>query len=144
MSWGISHKKAQKIQKGNRLSFCVFCVFLWLVSSALAQQRPLITEDPRLIPDGALVVESGFSYAHKAQFPLSGLTGDETSIFVNGFNFSLGPRAEFQINGAIQNFLKAGNQWHNDFGDWSLSTKIRVIPETHMMPIISFRPTMVL
>ena len=129
----------------SNLQFFSVFVSLWLLQSlAVAQQRPLITEDPRLIPDGALVVESGFSYAHKAQFPLSGLTGDETSIFLNGFNFSLGPRAEFQINGTIQNFLKAGNQWRNDFGDWSLSTKIRVIPETHLMPIISFRPTMVL
>jgi hypothetical protein len=144
MSWGISHKKAQKTQKGIHRSFCVFCVFLWLIPSALAQQRPLLTEDPRLIPNGAFVVESGFSYAHKAQFPLSGLKGDEYSLFLNGFNFSLGPRAEFQINGAIQNFVKSGNYWRNDWGDWSLSTKIRIVPETHLLPIISFRPTMVL
>src|SRR5262245_20848291 len=127
----------------SRISGAVFlCVFvsLWLP----AQQRPLLTEDPRLIPNGAFVMESGFGYARKAQFPLSGLKGDEYSAFVNGLNFSLGPRAEFQINGAIQNFVKVGNDWRNDWGDWSLSTKIRLIPETHVLPIISFRPTIVL
>src|SRR6266566_2874461 len=69
--------------------FCAF-VSLWSVP-CFAQQRPLITEDPRLIPTGAFVVESGFGYARKAQFPLSGLKGDEVSAFVNGLNFSLGP-----------------------------------------------------
>jgi hypothetical protein len=89
-------------------------------------------------------MESGFGYARKAHFPLSGLQGDEYSAFVNGLNFSLGPRAEFQINGVVQNFVKVGNDWRNDWGDWALSTKIRLVPETHVLPIITFRPTMVL
>src|SRR5262245_21770357 len=129
---------------GNNRFFCAF-VSLWLFPlSAIAQQRPLLTEDPRLIPNGAFVMESGFGYARKAQFPLSGLKGDEYSLFVNGLNFSLGPRAEFQINGTIQNFVKVGDTWRNDFGDWSFSTKIRLMPETHSLPIVSFRPTVVL
>src|SRR5262245_44241094 len=83
--------------------FAALCLLL-LTSSAFAQQRPLITEDPRIIPNGAFVLESGFGYAHRARFPLSGASGDEFSLFTNGLNFSLGPRAEFQINGTIQNF----------------------------------------
>src|SRR5438128_1076372 len=119
MSWGSSHKRHKRY-------LCLLCL-LWLISSpAFAQQRPLVTEDPRLIPNGAFVMESGFGYAHRARFPLSGLSGDEYSVFVNGLNFSLGPRAEFQINGTGQNFVKAGNDWRNDWGDWSLSTKIRL------------------
>jgi len=133
MSWRNSHR----VVFAALLSFGVP---LWL----FPQQRPLVTEDPRLIPNGAFVMESGFGYAHKAQFPLSGLKGDQYSAFVNGLNFSLGPRAEFQINSVIHNFLKVGNTWHNDWGDWSLSTKIRLLPETRVLPIISFRPTMVL
>jgi hypothetical protein len=89
-------------------------------------------------------MESGFGFARKAQFPLSGLKGDELQAFVNGLNFSLGPRAEFQINSVIQNFVKVGNEWRNDWGDWSISTKIRLVPETNVLPIISFRPTMTL
>ena len=123
---------------------CAFVTWCLFVSCSFAQQRPLLTEDPRLVANGAFVVESGLGYARKAQFPLSGLKGDEYSIFVNGFNFSLGPRAEFQINGVIQNFVKVGNDWHNDFGDWSFSTKIRLVPETPVLPAITFRPTVVL
>jgi hypothetical protein len=89
-------------------------------------------------------MESGFGYARKAQFPLSGLKGDEYSVSVTGLNFGLGARAEFQVNGTIQNFVKTGSGWRNDVGDWALSTKIRLLPETHVLPIITFRPTMVL
>jgi hypothetical protein len=123
---------------------CAALALFLFVNSVFAQQRPLLTEDPRLIPNGAFVMESGFGFARKAQFPLSGLKGDEYSVFVNGLNFSLGPRAEFQINGTIQNFVKVNNNWRNDWGDWSLSTKIRLVPETHVLPAVSFRPTMVL
>jgi hypothetical protein len=117
---------------------------LWLRSPVFGQQRPLLTEDPRLIPNGAFVMESGFGFEHNARFPLSGVKGDQYSVMVNGLNFSLGPRAEFQINGTIQNFVKDQSKWRNDWGDWSISTKIRLVPETAVLPIISFRPTMVL
>ena len=132
------------LQKSASRSFHAAFIGLCLSLSLSAQQRPLLTEDPRLIPNGAFVVESGFGYARKAHFPLSGLFGDEYSAFVHGLNFSLGPRAEFQINGVIQNFVKAGSAWRHDWGDWALSTKIRLLPETSVLPAISFRPTMVL
>src|SRR5262245_2667784 len=139
MKWGSNHKERKK-----RIGLLWFGLVLWFSPLSFAQQRPLLTEDPRLIPDGSFVVESGFSYLNRARFPLSALNGNEFSLFVNGLNFSLGPRAEFQINGTIQNFLKTDGDWRNDFGDWSLSTKIRLLPETHVLPIISFRPTVVL
>jgi hypothetical protein len=142
MNWGeeISHKKAQKA--------CVFCAFLWLFSfPVLAQQRPLLTEDPRLIPYGAVVTELGFGYFRRARFPLSGLEGDQFSLLANGLNFGLGPRAEFQMSGVAQNVLKVrqgGTGWRNDWGDFSLSTKIKIVEETPVLPIVSFRPTIVL
>src|SRR5215831_495932 len=139
MNWGSSHKKHKRLR-----TFLCFLCFLWLVPRSFAQQRPLLTEDPRLISNGAFVLESGFGYSRHAHFPLSGLSGDEVSLFTNGFNFSLGQRAEFQINGTIQNFVKLPNDWRSDVGDWALSTKIRLVPETHVLPVISFRPTMVL
>ena len=145
MNWASNHRGTEQHGESRikRLLFAAFSVLL-CASVVTGQQRPLLTEDPRLILNGALVLESGFGYARRAQFPLSGLKGDQYSAFVNGLNFSLGPRAEFQINGVIQNFVKAGNDWRNDWGDWSLSTKIRLVPETHVLPVISFRPTMVL
>ena len=114
--------------------------------SALAQQRPLITEDPRLISDGSLVTELGLTYLDRARFPLSRLEGNELSAFDTGLNFGLGPRAEFQMRWVAQNFLWVRNNGgrRNDFGDLSLSTKIRIIDERANRPIISFRPTIVL
>ena len=144
MNWGNKHKDTTAETLRNFLCVSTVMSLCLFTTLGFAQQRPLLTEDPRLIPNGTFVLESGFAYARKAQFPLSGLKGDEYSAFVNGLNFSLGPRAEFQINGTMQNFVKTPTDWRNDFGDWSLSTKIRLVPETHVLPIISFRPTMVL
>jgi len=151
MNWGSNRRR--KPEAGSQkpewrtVIFWLLASGFWLPSFSHAQQRPLLTEDPRLIANGSFVMESGFGYAHRARFPLSGLGGDEYSVFVNGLNFGLGPRAEFQINGVVQNLLHVsenGSGWRNDWGDWSFSTKIKVLPETHVLPIISFRPTVVL
>ena len=57
---------------------------LLFATFSFSQQRPLLTEDPRLIPEGALVTELGVGYQHLARFPVSGLTGDFYSILENG------------------------------------------------------------
>src|SRR5688500_7821713 len=125
------------------LSIC----FLLLVTPAIAQQRPLVTEDPRLIPYGSVVTELGFGYFNRARFPLSGLGGNQFSAFVGGLHFGLGPRAEFQMNSVGHNFLwvhENGTGRRNDWGDVALSTKIKILDEAPKRPIISFRPTVVL
>jgi len=133
----------------NAIRFPTFFFFILLVlfsGTSFAQQRPLITEDPRLISDGSLVTELGFTYLDRARFPLSRLEGNELSAFDGGLNFGLGSRAEFQMRWVGQNFLWVRNNGgrRNDFGDLSLSTKIRIIDEKGRRPIISFRPTIVL
>ena len=132
----------------NPRSFLWLFYLVWLCPTwALAQQRPLITEDPRLIATGSFITEAGFGYFRRARFPVSGLGGDQFSVLVNGLNFGLGPRAEFQINGVVQNFLRVhenGSGWRNDWGDISLSTKIKLVDETPVLPVVSFRPTVVL
>ena len=114
--------------------------------AAAAQQRPLLTEDPRVIAEGLLVSEAGFGYQHRARFPVSGLTGDLYSILVNGLHFGVGKRAEFQMTGAVHNYLKLrnGTGSRNDWGDLALSTKIQIVDESPSRPIVSFRPTVVL
>ena len=126
---------------------CLLCFLWFLPLSTFGQQRPLLTEDPRIITTGSVVTEVGFGYFNRARFPLSGLGGNEFSAFVNGLNFGLGPRSEFQMNLVGQNFLRVhenGSGWRNDWGDASLSTKIKIVDETPVLPIISFRPTVVL
>src|SRR5689334_4211358 len=104
-------------------------VFAALVVEAVAQQRPLLTEDPRLIEEGSLVSELGFGYQHRARFPVSGLTGDLYSILTNGLHFGVGKRAEFQMTGTVHNYLRLANGAgsRNDWGDLALSTKIKIV-----------------
>lgn len=124
----------------------VSAVLFFFASLAAAQQRPLLTEDPRLIDEGTLVWEAGFGYQHRARFPVSGLTGDLYSIADSGLHFGLGKRAEFQMAGVVHNYLRldGGAGSRNDWGDLALSTKIKLFEESGSRPALSFRPTVVL
>jgi hypothetical protein len=125
----------------------LFGFLLLAVIPAYSQQRPIITEDPRVIPNGSVASEAGISYFRRARFPVSGLGGDQFSVLVNGLHFSLGPRAEFQIAGVLHNFVRLkenGSGWTNDWGDFSISTKILLLPESRIRPMIGFRPTVIL
>jgi hypothetical protein len=134
----------------NRVSIAATAVLLQIfvtVSAAQAQQRPLLTEDPRTIAEGAVVSEFGFAYSHRTRFPVSGLGGNQFSFLVNGLNIGLGSRAEFQIAGVAHNFVwirENGSGRRNDWGDFSLSTKMKIVEEARYRPVISFRPTIVL
>ena len=129
----------------NRLCKATFALILFS-TFCMAQQRPLLTEDPRLLAEGTVLSELGFGYQHRARFPVSGLTGDLYSLLENGIHFSLGERAEFQMTGVVHNYLSLENGAgsRNDWGDLSLSTKIRLLEETGSRPAISFRPTVTL
>ncbi|MDP2053786.1 MAG: hypothetical protein Q8L75_09130, partial [Acidobacteriota bacterium] len=45
-------------------------------SPALAQQRPLQTEDPETIGSGRALIETGIDYQRDVFFPVSGLRGN--------------------------------------------------------------------
>jgi hypothetical protein len=127
------------------LCLCLAAIVSLGASSLHAQQRPLLTEDARLIPSGSVELETGFTYEDQAVYTVSGLEGTHIALMPSGVHFGLGDRAEFQITGTIQDYLKpADNTWHNDFGDISLSTKMKIASESGKVPIISFRPTVVL
>jgi hypothetical protein len=117
-----------------------------------AQQRPLITEDVDIIPPGTVRLQVGIDFAQGAKFPASGLTGDLTRVGVVGVNVGLSPNVEFQVEGVLQNFLSVrtaspappipraftGNST-NDFGDFRLSTKIKLRAETRRGPSLGFK-----
>src|SRR5436190_2041903 len=129
----------------RRITFLILAVGAFCTVTA-AQQRPLLTEDPRVIAEGSLVAETGFGYQHRAHFPASGLTGDLYSILTSGLYFGVGKRAEFQMTGTLHNYLRLDNGAgsRNDWGDLALSTKIKIVEEGTSRPIVSFRPTVVL
>ena len=126
-----------------------FCGFI-----ASAQQRPLLTEDVDIIPQGSLRIEVGIDFMQNAKFPVSGLTGDLTRVGVIGINIGLAPNVEFQIDGVAQNVLSVnsvtvpspipltfagGTSSTNDIGDFTLSTKIKLRNETVRGPSLGFR-----
>jgi hypothetical protein len=122
-----------------------FVIFVICARPAHAQQRPLLTEDPRLIPAGSLDVEAGFGFEKNAVYTVSNLEGNHVALLPLGLNFGLGDNAEFQMNWTVHDYLHtADDVWHSDFGDVSLSTKMKIAGESHTVPSISFRPTVIL
>ncbi len=120
---------------------------------AQAQQRPLITEDVDIIPQGTVRIEAGLDFLQGAKFPASGLTGDLTRVGVLGISIGFAPNVEFQIEGVARNFLSIntrgasaiplsfapGTNSTNDTGDFILWTKFKLRSETRRGPSLGFR-----
>lgn len=121
--------------------------------TAFAQDRPLRTTDTPTVPPGTLRVEVGFDFLQDVDFPLSGLSGDLTSVGVLNLRMGVGKIVEVQLEGAIQNFLDVkqrgasfvpalqltGANSTHDTGDFALSTKIRLLPESGRRPSFAVR-----
>src|SRR5262245_40639607 len=83
---------------------------------AMAQQRPLRAEDPRIIPNRALDVRAGFGWEQRAVYPISGIEGQHVSLFPTALSLGVGDRAEFQFEGTIRDHVKdSTGLWHHDF-----------------------------
>jgi hypothetical protein len=136
-----------------RAAFALAFAFSLAAAPARAQQRPLITEDVDVLEPGALRVQAGLDFMQDAKFPASGLTGDLTRVGVIGIHVGLSPNVEFSIEGVAQNFLSIntrgasafplqiapGASSTRDFGDFRLSTKIKLRNETAHSPSLGFR-----
>ena len=65
----------------RHLTTCAFALAVSLCAlPALAQQRPLVTEDPEPIGAGRVLVESGVDVLKGVQYPVSGLEGTRVSV----------------------------------------------------------------
>ena len=136
----------------RRLVF-VFAV-LAIATSALAQQRPLITEDPETVGAGRILVEGGFDWAHNVEYPASGLKGDLLRVPTIGLSFGISSIAEFQIDGGLHDRLAisarnakaplasmvtATGNTTTDIEDVIVGTKIRLLPESTRRPAFGLR-----
>jgi hypothetical protein len=125
-------------------------------SSAAAQQRPLVTEDPEVIGAGLVLLEGGFDYSRDILFPASGLQGNLLRAPLLGASFGLSSIAELQLDGGFYNrlaithtnvgpaplagMLKLSNPAStSDVEDIVLATKIRVASETPSRPAVGLR-----
>ena len=121
--------------------------------TAMAQQRPLLTEDVDVIKPGVIRIESGFEFLQNQKFALSGLRGDLTKLADTRLSFGLAPNVEFQIEWTIQNFLSIDRRGPssiplrlganaadtNDVGDARLWMKMKLRNESERAPSLGFR-----
>ncbi|MGI9036551.1 MAG: hypothetical protein ACR2GD_10995 [Pyrinomonadaceae bacterium] len=133
--------------------FIILAAIFCFSNFAFSQQRPLITEDVDIVPEGAARLSAGVDFLQGARFPLSGLKGDLTRVGDVQVSFGLAPNVEFQIDGVIQNFLSISSAQNpspiplnlssanstNGVGDFTLSTKIKLRNETRRFPAIGFK-----
>lgn len=133
---------------------CGAAVFVVVGSQhALAQQRPLVTEDPETIGAGRLLIEGGVDYAHDQQYPLSGLKGNLWRIPTLGVSIGVSSIAEVQVDGGLFDSLTiterrpaplaseltvTGNTTH-DVADLVIGTKIRLVSEGAGRPAFGLR-----
>ncbi len=135
----------------RRLAFTLFIV-LFICLPLAAQNRPLRTVDAETVPAGTMRVQVGFDFLQDVDFPLSGLSGDMTSVAVVHIRMGVGKIAEVQLEGAVHHFLDVkkqvgafvtpvltGPSSTHDVGDFSIATKIRLLSETKRRPAIGFR-----
>jgi len=122
---------------------------------ALAQQRPLDTQDPETIGAGRVLVEGGVSASHDVTYPLSGFKGNLWQVPLLGLNIGLSSIADLQITGGFYNNLSITSRAPgpltsvvtstgdstSSVEDIVIGAKIRLIPETTATPSLGFRFT---
>jgi len=128
-------------------------LLLSLAPPALAQQRPLVTEDPETIGDDRILVEAGFDYARNAEYPLSGLEGHLRRFPLIGISLGIGTIGEVQIDGGLHNrlaitertigplshMLTATGDTTWSIEDLTIGTKIRLLSEGTSRPSFALR-----
>lgn len=118
---------------------------------AAAQQRPLMTDDIDITPQGAFELGVGVDFYQNAKFPLSGLKGDLTRVGDIRLKTGMSSNVELQIEGTLQNFLAINSQGPsniplsitgnstNDFDDFTISAKVKLFNETKMLPAVGLK-----
>lgn len=124
-----------------------------LTRPAVAQQRPLATEDPEPIGAGQILLEGGIDFAHDQHYPASGLSGNLWRLPVLGVSVGISSIAEFQLDGGIFNTLsiseriaaplsdlvtETGDHTH-DVEDMTIGVKFRLAAEKPKRPSFAFR-----
>lgn len=129
----------------------LMAVLATFATSAHAQQRPLVTEDPESIGAGRILLEAGFEWDQGVEFPASGLKGDLLKLPTFGVSFGISSIAELQIDTGYQmlsideryeapmsGVVKAGDST-SAIEDIVVGTKVRMVSETGGRPSLGIR-----
>jgi len=128
-------------------------ILLLGAGSAVAQQRPLLTEDPETIGAGRVLVEGGVEYDDDAVYPVSGLRGDLFRVPIGGVSIGISSIAEVQFDqisfsrlsitsrrpAPLSDVVTATGFSTTDAEDLIVGTKIRIAGETGSRPAFGFR-----
>jgi hypothetical protein len=127
--------------------------FALTIGVAVAQQRPLVTEDPEPIGAGRVLVEGGIDVTHDEHYPVSGLKGNLVRFPTIGISVGLSSIAELQLDGGFYQRLNihdrlpaplsseltvVGDSTH-DVMDTIVATKIRIVTEAANRPALGIR-----
>jgi hypothetical protein len=131
--------------------FILLTALMLCAAPALAQQRPLQTEDPETIGSGRMLIEAGIDYDRDANFPVSGLRGNHLTLPSFGVSLGVSSVAEIQIDWApyqklsitdqfdgapLAEFLELDGSTTDDFGDIYIGAKVKLLGETARRPAI--------
>jgi hypothetical protein len=120
---------------------------------ALAQSRPLVTEDPETVPAGNILLEAGFDHQRAISYPVSGLQGNLTRFGTFGLSFGVSSIAEIQLDGGVRNnlaivdmtdaplanMLDLTGETTSDIEDVTIGAKVRFVRETLSRPALAVR-----
>ncbi len=126
---------------------------LLMAGPAVAQQRPLVTEDPEPIGAGRVLIEGGLEVARSMEYPASGLEGKLFRAPMLGVSIGISSIAELQMDMSLYDSLSIGQRRAaplsglvtstgtktSDTGDLFIGTKIRMIAEGVGHPALSVR-----
>ena len=136
------------------VTFLALAFVLAAAASALAQQRPLQTEDPEVIGAGRILFEAGVDYKHDYYLPVSGLRGNLFSVPPMGVSIGVSSIAEIQIDGGIyqkltitehvprapfSSLLNIDGDSTADVDDINIGAKVRFVSEGAGRPSMAVR-----
>jgi hypothetical protein len=145
----MRESKNWKLQSG-----IVACALSFIASTAHAQQRPLVTEDPETIGSGRILLEGGFSLDTGQAFPANAIEGDVARLASFGISIGASPTVEFQIDGGLLQRLNVTARTSIPAGrtpppeiaartsgveDFVIATKIRLASEGTSRPALGLR-----
>jgi len=134
--------------------FVFALALLGLAGPALAQQRPLQTEDPETIGAGRILLEAGVDYKRDAYYPVSGLRGNLLTAPAIGVCIGVSSIAEIQLDAGLyqrlniteqvafapfSSLLRLDSNSTADVEDLNIGMKVRLVPESAGRPAIGFR-----
>ena len=127
---------------------------LTAVPFALAQQRPLQTEDPEVIGAGRIMFEAGIDYKRDVSLPVSGLRGNLFTVPPIGISIGVSSIAEIQLDAGLYQKLYISQRIPNapfspllvldgdstaDVDDLNIGAKVRFLSETGSRPAMAVR-----